>query len=372
MRPPLYDIHKTYQENFDEGPFFEGPLPTRVVPPREEWVNFLGHPVACPLGVPAGPLLNSNWTTLAARLGFDIVTYKTIRSQFHPAHPLPNMVYVETHGMLSYARAEASLMQASSPPDSMETLAVTNSFGIPSQKPDIVAADIARAQSLLQEGQVLIVSVVGTPREGEDFVEDFVLCGRQALEGGAKIIEADLSCPNVTTKEGGLFADPEMVFTITSKMKQALGATPLIIKLGVIPRAERLSEVMQVVARGGAEAVCGINTMSMKLIDASGNPLLGPKRAKAGVCGSPIRSLALDFIHRARKINDQEGYNLTLMATGGACLPEHFDLFFDAGADVAMSAAGMMWDPYLAASYHEGGKQRWKVKSKPASLSFTK
>jgi hypothetical protein len=37
--------------------------------------------VASRLGVPAGPLLDSNWTSFAARMGFDIVTYKTIRTQ---------------------------------------------------------------------------------------------------------------------------------------------------------------------------------------------------------------------------------------------------------------------------------------------------
>jgi hypothetical protein len=41
----------------------------------------LAMQVASRLGVPAGPLLDSRWTTFAARMGFDILTYKTIRTQ---------------------------------------------------------------------------------------------------------------------------------------------------------------------------------------------------------------------------------------------------------------------------------------------------
>jgi dihydroorotate dehydrogenase len=113
---------------------------------------------------------------------------------------------------------------------------------------------------------------------------------------------------------------------------------------------------MLAAAKAGVQAVCGINTMSMKVVNDNGTAALGEKRLKAGVCGGPIREVALDFVRKARKINDSEKLDLTIMATGGATLPEHFDQFLGAGADVAMSAAGMLWDPYLAARYHERRK----------------
>ena len=84
QEPPIYDIRKTYLENADHGPFFNGPIPQRVLPPKEKWIDFLGFPVVSPIGVPAGPLLTSNWIALAGKLGFDIPTYKTIRSKDHP------------------------------------------------------------------------------------------------------------------------------------------------------------------------------------------------------------------------------------------------------------------------------------------------
>jgi len=326
-------------------------MPKRTSFAEEKWVDFLGFKVARPLGVPAGPLLNARWVTFAAKMGFDIVTYKTIRSQPHPAHPLPNMIYVDTQGMLSHKRAQETLVQAPQPPEDMHTLSVTNSFGIPSLDEAFLVADIAAANASLAPGQVMIVSVVGTPREGEDFVEDFVSAARIALKGGAKIIEADLSCPNVTTCEGSLFTNPEMVFEISSRINQAIGSVPLVIKVGVIADADVLRAVMFAAAKAGVQAICGINTMSMKVVDANGSAALGEKRLKAGVCGGPIREVALDFVTQAHKIRVQEKLEMTLMGTGGVTTPEHFNHFFEAGADVAMSAAGMMWNPYLAVNY---------------------
>ena len=94
--------------------------------------------MASPIGVPAGPLLNGRWVLFAAEMGFDIVTYKTIRSKPHPAHPLPNMIYVETKGSLNLSRAQETLIQAQLPPKDMTSLAVTNSFGIPSKDTTIL------------------------------------------------------------------------------------------------------------------------------------------------------------------------------------------------------------------------------------------
>lgn len=353
-KPPIYDIRKSYLENLEEGPFFDAHLPERTFPAEEQWFDFLGFRVASRLGVPAGPLLNSRWVIFAAEMGFDIVTYKTIRSKPHPAHPLPNMIYVDTKGELTRGRYQETLSQADKPPQNMLSLAATNSFGIPSRDRDFLIKDIALANRSLAPGQVMIVSVVGTPRPEEDFFEDFVICSRIALEGGAKIIEADLSCPNVSSCEGSLFTNPEAVFEITSRMKKAVGSVPLIIKIGVIEEKEILRQVMLAAAKAGVQAICGINTISMKVVKPDGSPALGENRLRSGVCGGPIRLATLEYIRQAHAINQEEKLDMVVMGTGGVTSPGHFDQFFQAGADVAMSAVGMMWDPYLAARYHRG------------------
>jgi len=349
--PPIYDIHRSYMENAEEGPFYRGPFIERILPPKEQWTSFLGVPVASMIGVPAGPLLNSRWVSFAAKMGFDIVTYKTIRSKVHPAHPVPNMIYVDTKGPLNEARKQELLYPAQKAPADMDSLALTNSFGIPSKDPDFLIKDIENAQKSLHEGQAMIVSIVGTPRPNEDFVEDFALAAALAKEAGSRLIEADFSCPNVVSCEGSIHTNPETIYTLCKRMKEVIGNLPLIIKVGVISQEKTMKEVMQAAVRSGVEAICGINTVSMKVVNPDGSPALGPNRIQSGVCGGPIRGAALDFIKMASKVNREEQFGLTIMGTGGVTLPEHFDLFFEAGADVAMSAVGMMWDPFLALRY---------------------
>lgn len=347
----IYDIKKSYLENAEEGPFFTGKFPQRQFPPKEKWHDFLGFKVASKIGVPAGPLLNAHWISFAAGAGFDILTYKTIRSKEHPAHPVPNMVYVETKGFLASKEEGGAVKVANMAPSSMEQLALTNSFGIPSRTPEYLHTDIAKANAALAPGQVMIVSISGTPRPGEDFVEDFVSAGRLAVDCGAKILEANFSCPNVLTCEGSIHTSPESVYSISKRIIEAT-KVPLIIKIGVILDEKVMKEVMIAAARAGVRAVCGINALSMRVENPDGSAALGEYRAKAGICGGPIRMATLDFIDMAKRINDQEKLGLTIMATGGVTLPEHFDTFFAHGADVAMTATGMMWDPQLGLKYH--------------------
>ncbi len=67
---------------------------------------------------------------------------------------------------------------------------------------------------------------------------------------------------------------------------------------------------------------------------------------------SQFKKSALEFVKKAREINDQEKLGLTIIGCGGITTPQHFNEFFNNGADIAMSATGMMWDPLLAMRYH--------------------
>ena len=352
-KPPLYDILKTYLENAIEGPFFHGEILQRRFPDKKEWIDFLGHKVASPIGVPAGPLLTSAWIDLAGKLGFDIPVYKTIRSTEHPSHPLPNMVFVNTCGMIKAADrpTQATLVLAPSP--NLEELAVTNSFGMPSRSPEFLLEDIPKANASLQEGQVMVVSVVGSVRSDRSFIDDFVQVATLAKNAGALIIEANFSCPNVGKSQGCLYMSPSTVFEIGSALVKAIAPLPLIIKVGTFATEAHMREVFLAAAKAGVRAISGINTVSMAVVDALGRPALGPERPTSGICGGPIREVALHFVETASEINKQEGLDLTLIGVGGITLPEHFDQFLGAGAHIAMSATGMMWDPYLAARHHE-------------------
>jgi dihydroorotate dehydrogenase (NAD+) catalytic subunit len=354
--PPVYDISKTYLENAEDGPVFNNEIPQRKWPSKENWVDFLGFKVASRIGVPAGPLLNAKWIEFAASFGFDILCYKTIRSFAYPGHPLPNVIFVEGKDQLNLQQLPKYLIQRMQQPAGLDSLGITNSFGMPSRSADYLQKDIPLAQSKLQEGQVMIVSVVGTPpcpQQPDPFIDNFIDTACLAKQCGAKIIEANFSCPNVTTGEGCLYYNSDDVYAISKKITHALGNVPLILKMGAFPHLEMMEKTFISAAKAGVRAISGINTLSMKVLNAEGEPALGKHRLTSGICGSLIRQAALEFIKQAHEINKKHKLDLTLIGTGGITLPEHFNDFFECGADAAMTATGMMWDPYLALRYHK-------------------
>lgn len=348
---PIYDIEKSYLENAEEGPFFTGPYPERNIPPKEKWVDFLGFKVASRLGVPAGPLLNSRWIDFAAKMGFDILTYKTIRSLSYAGHAMPNVIFVEAPQINASIK---SLKRREANPSTLDEISITNSFGMPSRTPEYLRKDIPLAQKALKPGQLLIVSITGTLAKGgtkEAYFQDFVDTALLAKECGAQVIEANFSCPNVSKEEGCLYTDSETVFALAKQLTTSLKGTPLIIKVGLLPNREMLYKLLYKATQAGVAAVSGINSISLPVVDSKGLPALGSNRLTSGICGSSIRNEALNFVKLAKEIIDREKLGLTLIGVGGVVLPEHFEHFFSAGADCVQSATGMMWDPYLALRY---------------------
>lgn len=345
---PLYEIKRSWKENLENGPVFSEQIPKRLFSPKNQWTSFMGIPVASPIGVPAGPLLSSEWTTLAANLGFDVVTYKTVRSQQHPGHPLPNVIFVNED-----RTREGFAKPLKEEPTQFSKISITNSFGMPSMPPEFLYKDIRKAKESLEEGQLLIVSVVGTPGCGVDLADDFIRAADIAKQGGAQIIEANFSCPNVASKEGSLFCDADSSYKIASRLVKAIAPVPLLVKVGYYADHALLAQVLKSLAKAGVDGVCGINSVPMQVQNEDGTSPLGNGREKSGICGDLIRAKALDFIRQAREVIDKEKLGLELAGCGGIMLPEHFDQFLASGASVVMSATGMMWDPYLAMRWHE-------------------
>jgi len=109
--------------------------------------------------VPAGPLLDSRWTSLAAALGFDVVTYKTVRTVAHSGHALPNILLLDCPSQLFPGGNEVvhvSEVNGDAESPSSCPPAITNAFGMPSMAPDYLSADIPVAQAALAPGQVRI------------------------------------------------------------------------------------------------------------------------------------------------------------------------------------------------------------------------
>lgn len=346
---PAYQLDCTWSENLEAGPQYRPPRVARTMPPEDKWIDFLGHKLASPLGVAAGPLLSSEWVALAAGLGYDCLTYKTIRSHSHSGHGLPNVLYVDAPQQLKVAGPgpHSPLRVRSGPPPPAGNLAITNSFGMPSQGPEQLRRDIPAAAAALGPGQQLVVSITGTPnRPGVTLTQDLVAAAHLALgAGGAQVLEVNLSCPNVGAGQGSLYQDAATVEVLVRTLAEEVGSTPMLLKVGAYADQDQMRRVLTSAASAGAAGISGINGVCRQVEAADGGPALGPCRPTSGICGDPIRSAGLAFTAAARQVVASEGLGLVLVGVGGVTAAHHAMDYLAAGADVVQAATGFMWRP---------------------------
>ncbi len=341
----MYDATKTFQENLLEGPFFTGTIPDRIELPKSEWKTLFGYPVMRPVGVPACPfVVNSRGVKLASDLGFDVITWKTIRSQATQARPFPQVSLLKNTPI---KRLDQKMVTTQSVPDSFSEFAFTVSIGNASIELETVLDDMRKGVQLLKPGQILISSIYGVGDTRQELIDDFVFLAMRVKEVGVHAVEANLSCPNVG---GLLYKDPELVLEVCTALAKALGDTPLTIKLGVFDSFEQIELILGIAARAGVRGITAINAVGMDIVNEKGEGFF-PGRLHAGVCGTPIRPFALQFIRDARAISDARNYNFTILGCGGITLPQHINEFLEAGADAALSGAAAMYNPYIMHEY---------------------
>lgn len=342
---PIYDESKTFQENLLEGPFFTGVIPERIVPSRFEWKQLLGFDVMTPIGIPASPfVVNARGLKLASDLGYDVITWKTIRSAATQARPYPHVSLLKNQPIIDFTKP---MITTQALPESADQLAFSVSIGNASHELDWVCDEMQKGRASLKPGQLLISSIFGVGDTQKEVVNDFVSLACTVKEAGAQVVEANLSCPNV---DGLLYKDEKLVFSICSAIVRVIKDTPLIIKLGIFESFEQMQTILLAAARAGVQGVTAINAIGMNIVTEQGTEFY-PGRPHAGVCGTPVQPYALQFIKNARALSEMHSLDLTLLGCGGITQPNHFDLFFDAGADAALSAAGALHYPYLAHDY---------------------
>lgn len=351
MQFELYDIRKTYEENYQNGPFFEGELPTR--PEIKQMQKVFDFEVNSRLGVPAGPLLNSHWCDVYAQLGFDLPVYKTVRSVERACHPAPNCIFLNSDKQFTHNEINTEIMPGVRP-EQDEMITITNSFGVPSLAPAVWMKDIEAGNQKMGPGQLMIVSVNGTPGlEERGLIDDYGYVAAMAKEAGAKIIEVNYSCPNLGgSKEGALFSDPENSALVSKKIRESIGDTPLMIKLGWMP-AERLEQVIEA-NRPFVDGFAAINTIPRKVVNAQGEAALpGQGRLQSGTCGYAIGELAEEVTRNLIELRNKWKDEFVICSVGGMMTAEDLHRRLDMGADIVMSATAAMWDPYLAQKFHQ-------------------
>ncbi|NMN00460.1 diguanylate cyclase [Bifidobacterium sp. DSM 109958] len=383
---PFYDVNRTYDENYAAGPFglfadaledasddvepaasgtaspaadaahtaSAATVASAVPAANESHESFLGFRVNLPFGVPAGPLLNSRFTTAAFRMGFDMAVYKTVRSRAWGCNPFPNVLAVhpkDPSGELTPGSAE--LDEGVLADTNYELpISISNSFGVPSRSPDVWQPDMAEAIRAAGPGQLLVPSFQGSRTEGmtrEEYVADHAFTAKLVCETGARLMEMNTSCPN----EGHnrlLCHDAHLVGEITEAVKNEIGDRPLIVKLAYLPDDLDLERmVRETVARGTVQGFSTINTISARLVDAQGRQALpGKGRDRSGVCGNAIRSAGLDMVRRLAAVRERMGLDFAIVGVGGVITPADYLAYREAGANAVMSATGAMWDANLA------------------------
>lgn len=348
---PLYDIHKSFQENM-ESPFPFCPIPEELsTPSLNTQLRLFDYPITTAIGAAACAVTTSRGIIPLSRLGFDILTYKTIRSHLHPSHPWPNITYLNAeHSPLTPNDIGQIIHTDLNPPLQAENITISNSLGNPSLDSEHTAKDIDTTKQALQPGQVLIVSVYGSEQRHRSLLEDFVWTAQLAQESGADVIELNLSCPNLgpTTY---LYHDIEKAYTISQQVVRAVHK-PVIAKIGWMEDPMQVERLLQALARGGIVGVAAINSVSMQVTDSIRHTQWGHYR-QSGVSGHLIRELTLTFIKLLSGINNRNRLDLTLLGMGGVTQANHFTELHQAGAHIALSATGTMWNPYLALQYRQ-------------------
>ncbi|MFA6520027.1 MAG: hypothetical protein WCT44_00260 [Candidatus Paceibacterota bacterium] len=351
LQTPFYDPEKSYEDNFKEGPF--GAFSDGVAcaegsgVPKEPQYDFLGVKVNSPFGIPSGPLINSNFCKGAFDKGFDICVYKTVRSGVYPCHPFPNVLSVKIEGDLTLEKASGKLIADR---NYSEPISITNSFGVPSRDAKLWQEDVRKAVTYAEPGQVLVLGFMGTVREGqtaEEFIADYALAARQAKETGVKILETNLSCPNIGN-EGLVCYNLDMTEKVCEAIRKEIGGTPLILKVGYYKNYEDVKKLAEIAGKY-AQAVSAINTIPAEIVDKEGHQALpGPNRIKSGVCGASIKWAGLEMVTKLKKARTEIDADFKIIGVGGVITADDFLEYQKTGADFVMSATGAMWNPYLA------------------------
>jgi len=349
----LYDPSKTFDDNFDHGPYPNSKIKTPYVNKGEPGFSFVGHKIYSPFGIGAGSLPTSKHVSYAFELGFDVVCYKTQRSVKFAPNEFPNIVYLDIDGDLTLEKAAQPLLGHLSSDQPLEELTITNSFGNPSRGPEFWVEDMSRAVKSQGKGQLLISSVVGTIQPGfspEDYYDDFAATAQVAVGAGVQAIELNLSCPNVAS-EGVLCYTPEAVLSICRKTKEKIGDIPLIAKVGYYSMEQQpiLEKIVQETSPYLA-AFSLINTIQAAVVNEKGEQLLpGEGRLRSGVCGHAIKWAGLDMVKRLTELKNRQNLKYEIIGIGGVASPTDFKQYGEAGADVVQCVTAAMWNAGLAA-----------------------
>lgn len=341
-----YYLDRTWEYNYKHGPKFDGKFPP--FPKAGSW-TFLGKKLVSPLGVAAGPMPNSKWISLYAKLGYGSLIFKTVRSTPHKCHPFPNVVHLNVNGVKEIKSGKKIVGDLFFPKNTTK-LSISNSFGNPCFDIKEWVAEAKKSKRAIRSGQIFGISVYGTAEENtklEQLAADYAKTAKIAKQAKPDFIEINLACPNVKGSENpNIYKDPIAVSAITEATKKAIGKTPLVLKVGYYDSYKNLLEVLKPI-KGKFEGIAAINTISRKVTDKNGKQIL-PGRDESGVCGYAIKDFGVETVKKLKKAQKDLKMKFEIIGVGGVMTSKDVMDYLKAGANHVQSATAIMFNPYLA------------------------
>jgi dihydroorotate dehydrogenase (NAD+) catalytic subunit len=192
-------------------------------------------------------------------------------------------------------------------PRIVETRAgMLNAIGI--QNPGVEAYIAEELPKLRGLDVPVIASISGSE------IEEYVQCAR-LLQGREEVdaLELNVSCPNL--EKGGIEfgCDPAVLEELVARVRKAAPDTILIVKL--TPNIADISEIARASIRGGASALCVINTLRGMVIDVERQaPALGNRFG--GLSGIGIHPVAVYSVYKCYTACCRE-FNIPIIGLGG-------------------------------------------------------
>ncbi len=357
-----YNIKKTFEYNKDHGPFEKiknrNSEIKKILGGYSISTDFFGFKTSLPIGVAAGTLHNLGYMEGAIKDGFEVLTWKTFRSVHTLAHRSNgqhighNIVFLPTEPICNNemgTERTGSIYLTDAP----ERVSITNSVGMPSPAPVEWMPMLQDGRRLEQKyGKQILTSVVGTARDGdsvEDLARDYAFVARCAESVGERVIELNLSCPNVSGKEGVIYKDIKASKIIASTVRAYLRNkdTKLLLKLGYADKTF-YKKFLKATAEF-VDGVVAINTIPMNVVDKNGKQAL-PGGLSSGTCGAAILDLSVEavrYLELARKDLGIKKKDLKIIGCGGVTDAEGFMAHINAGAEFVMCATAALFNPKL-------------------------
>ena len=339
----IYRVDRSHAWNYGHAP----KLPRVRRLPAAPGGRLFDYRLNSPLGVAAGPLLNSRWVEAYARIGYDILTYATVRSGLVPAAALPNIRAVENREQAAVATRRAGA-------NGDLTLAV--SLGTPSMEPDVWRKDVRRAHEKIGRNQVLMVSVLGTTPPGGDregLVNDYGQVAVWAAEAGADVVEVQLAWPDpFADQPQAIYENLPLAAQILHRVRTSVGV-PVVAKFGAF-RTPRLLHDTATKLASWASGFVLVHGFLRRVVDEAGNVAFeGPGRERADIVGADTFPAASRQIGELLAWRKAGCWDRAILAVGGITTVARAHETLREGADAVLVATAALYDPLFAVRFRQ-------------------